>query len=138
MNSHVTDFRALTPFKVLASGLKTFPVNDDASAPHLQRGEFAVIDTADRDPQHGELYVIQYEGGRREIVQVQSKRKSWWIGDLRGFRKSGDARGGVPIYVGLEDGPYTTKSLKTKLIGRIVGVASSALGDLLAEQAVQS
>jgi len=49
-------------------------LNGESSEPHLRRGEYAVVDTADRELQHGELFLIQNESGarRRKIVQVRS------------------------------------------------------------------
>lgn len=35
------------------------------------------------------------------------------------------------MFAGLSDGPYQTEYLRSKLIGRVVGVASSPLGGLL-------
>jgi hypothetical protein len=127
---------------------KTFRVGDDGSDPHLHEGEYAVIDTTDRELQHGELYVIQYENGRRSrhISQATAERMNttgehaepslvWFMRDLRGFRKTNDSMGGIPIFAGLSDGPYRTERLQSKLIGRVVGVAFSALGDLMAPAA---
>jgi hypothetical protein len=127
---------------------KTFRVRDDGSDPHLHEGEYAVIDTTDRELQHGELYVIQYENGRRSrhITQAAAERMNttgeqaepslvWFMRDLRGFRKTNEGMGGIPVFAGLSDGPYRTEHLQSKLIGRVVGVASSALGKLLAQAA---
>jgi hypothetical protein len=143
--------RALTPFKSLPPAHKTFEVTRDGAEPHLNVGEFAVVDTTDREVQHGELYLIQWSGGarRRKIVHVRGCRKNikppgsanyepahvWYVGDLRGFRKVGHVGlGGPPEFVGVSDGPYETDHLQEKLIGRIVGFASSSLGDLLAPE----
>ena len=141
-------FRALIQYSKLPRGHKTFQVSDDGSAPHLGEHEFAVIDTTDRKPQHGELYLIQYESGRRNrhIVLVRSsmsqitpppspKQQVWWACDLAGFRRVGDVsgkNGGIPTFTGLSDGPYLAAHLSAKLIGRVVGFAATALGDLLA------
>lgn len=141
-------FRALVQYSKLPRGHKTFQVADDGSAPHLVESEFAVIDTTDRKPQHGELYLIQYESGRRNrrIVHVRStmsqitpppspKQQVWWTGDLAGFRRVGNVSGkggGIPEFTGLSDGPYLAAHLSAKLIGRVVGFAATALGDLLA------
>ncbi len=38
---------------------------------------------------------------------------------------------GCPIYAGMSDGPYRTENLQPKLIGRVVGVAFTALGGQL-------
>ncbi len=142
-------FRALTSFKSLEPKHKTFLVKDDASDPHLRKGEYAVVDITDNDPQHGELYVIQYESGerRREIVQVRSAQLNitsptaepslvWWVGDLRGYRKANEvAFGDIPVFAGLSDGPYQTEYLQSKLLGRVVGVAFTHLGGLIASSA---
>jgi hypothetical protein len=60
MNAVNPNFRALTQFSTLPPGYCTLPIRDDASAPHLNVGEFAVIDTTDCQLQRGELYAIEY------------------------------------------------------------------------------
>ena len=45
------EVRALPTFDRLPEGHATFWVSDDGCAPHLNIGEFAVIDTTDRKPQ---------------------------------------------------------------------------------------
>lgn len=138
-------YRALTIFEALDPEHKTFLVNDNASAPHLRAGEYAVVDTADRELQNGELYVIQWESGmrRRCIVQIRSDLANitghgaadslvWWVGDLRGYRKTAEKlEGSIPVYAGLSDGPYETEGLQPKLLGRIIGVAFASLGALM-------
>jgi hypothetical protein len=47
MNAVNPNFRALTQFSTLPPSYCTLPIRDDASAPHLNVGEFAVIDTTD-------------------------------------------------------------------------------------------
>lgn len=143
-------FRALTLFKSLGDpNHKTFLVRDGGSAPHLRRGEYAVIDTADRDLQSGELYVIQHGSGerRRAISQAKSDYLNitgpgaddslvWWMRDLRGFRKTDETvHGGVPVFAGLSDGPYETEALQSRLVGRVIGVAFTPLGNLIASTA---
>ena len=111
--------RALTPFKRLPVDHKTFKVTRDGAEPHLNVGEFAVVDTTDREPQHGELYLIQWSGGSREIVHVKWRHQNvkapgrsnfepalvWYVGDLRGFRKIANASiGGSKVFVGTSDG----------------------------------
>ena len=145
------ELRALAPFKSLPPEHKTFLVTRDGAEPHLNVGEYAVVDTTDLEVQHGELYLIQWTGGARlrQIVHVRGYRKNikppgsanyepthvWYVGDLRGFRKIGDVGlGGSPVFVGVSDGPYFTDHLQEKLIGRIVGFASSPLGSLLAPE----
>ncbi|MGD9921032.1 MAG: hypothetical protein AB7V13_06250 [Pseudorhodoplanes sp.] len=129
-NRRDPNFRALTPFTRLPSNACTFSVENDASAPHLLKGEFAVVDTDDCELQHGELYVIQYMSGRREVVQARTDRTFWWVGDLRGYRQTG-LISGIPVFEGLVDGPYEREHLQSKLVGRIIGFASMPLGAVL-------
>jgi hypothetical protein len=123
-------------------------VSEDGSAPHLDVGEYAVIDTTDRELQHGELYLIQYNGHerRRYIVQVTSSYCNitgpgaedslvWWTCDLRGFRRTDQKLDGIPVFAGLSDGPLTGAGLRSRLLGRIIGVAHTPLGGLLAQAA---
>lgn len=139
------DLRALTPFKNLPPGHKTFEVTRDGAEPHLNVGEFAVIDTSDRDVQNGELYLIQWTQ-LREIVVVRRRTENlilpghtmaeptlcWYAGDLRGYRPLGKVTGqGSPVFVGTVDGPYLTDHIEEKLMGRVVGFAPTSLGGLL-------
>ena len=60
----------------------------------------------------------------------------WFVGDLRGYRQTSEvAFDSIPVFAGLSDGPYRTEHLQSKLIGRVVGVAFSPLGGLLAPAA---
>lgn len=141
--------RALPLFHRLEHNLKTFRVDENGSEPHIRSGEYAVIDINDRDPAHDELFVIQYDSGerRRHVVHVTSSFANitapgaadtlvYWVGDLAGFRQvSRSDLGGIPVFAGLSDGPYTSEHLKRKLIGRVVGVAKSSLGNLIAPSA---
>jgi hypothetical protein len=136
--------RALTLFETLPPGYKIFRIVDDASAPHLVEGEFAVIDSIDREPQHGELFLIQWDWGprRRGIVQLRTEIVSfldgpapaWWVSQLAGFRRVGSCSG-VPLMQGLSDGPYRAGHLRSKLLGRVVGFAVNSLGEVIAPEA---
>jgi hypothetical protein len=123
--------RALTIFESLPCGHNTLLISDDASAPHLKAGEFAVIDTLDRELQAGELYLIRYSSGRH-VVQIRSTPSGWWASDLAGYRQTDEKIFGVPVFAGMSDGPYAPGQLKKKLLGRVVGYADTALGGLLA------
>jgi hypothetical protein len=137
MNIHVKPpatqprpIRALTIFDSLPRNRRTLLIEDDASAPHLKVGEYAVIDTTDRKPQSGELYVIQYSNGP-DIVQIRKNEIGWWARDLAGYRHTNEKIFGLPVFAGMSDGPYTPGLLKKKLLGRVVGYAETALGGLL-------
>jgi hypothetical protein len=132
--------RALTIFESLPCGHNTLLISDDASAPHLKAGEYAVIDTLDRELQAGELYLIQYSNGRH-VVQIRTgqittdsgrRQLVWWASDLAGYRQTDEKFFGIPVFAGMSDGPYAPGQLKKKLLGRVVGYAETALGGLLA------
>jgi hypothetical protein len=143
LHSTPSPLRALTSFDALPPAHRTFRVDDDASAPHLTIGEYAVIDTTDTELQNGELYLIQYGGIERTRCVVQIKADElqitergrpqlvWWVRDLSGFRQVGDELGGIPLLAGLSDGPYRGLNLKKRLLGRVVGYSVSSLGGLL-------
>lgn len=136
-----SNVRALTAFDQLPDGHAAFWMKDDANAPHINVGEFAVVDTSDRHLQHGELYLMQRDSGRRErsIVQAKIDRSVesdddcplWTTRELRGFRQVGKTDDGLPLFTGMIDGWYPTEWLEKRLIGRVVGVASGPLGILL-------
>jgi hypothetical protein len=97
MNAITTsqEYRALMMFDRLPAGCISFMCTDDYSAPHIRPGEFVVVDTSDRQPRHLELYVIQWENGRRVICQArdtgrktieQPEESAWSIGSLRAIR----------------------------------------------------
>jgi hypothetical protein len=139
-----TPFRALTPFETLPAGHATFRVDDDGSAPHLNVDEYAVIDTNDRELQHGELYLYQSNCGPRDrsIVQAKIARSVtmeddpsgtvWSTRQLRGFRKTGRDDLGIPLFTGACGGHYSAEELRAHLVGRVVGVSMDPLDNLLA------
>ena len=63
------EYRAFEAFDHIPTGCHLFPVLDHESDPHLRYGEIAVIDTNDTKPINGEVFVIQWSSGRRQIVQ---------------------------------------------------------------------
>jgi hypothetical protein len=67
------EYRAPEMMTSIPPGCMLFPVMDDRSDPHLRGGEIAVVDTADRGPQHGEVFVIEWSDGRRCIVQLVNR-----------------------------------------------------------------
>jgi hypothetical protein len=69
--------RALTMYDHVPAGCILQPVTDGDSAPHLRAGEFAIVDTTDTEPQHGEVYLVRFhERGRwpnpvEEVFYIQ-------------------------------------------------------------------
>ncbi len=104
------ELRALPMFDDLPAGCILHPIVDELTTPHLKPGEFAVVDTTDRRPDLGELFVIQWIGGRRDVVRAYHPRyapESWNVKCLN----SPSA-----------DGPFHSSHLEEKLLGCVVGV----------------
>lgn len=124
----------------LCPGCVLHPVADDTAAPHLLAGEFAVVDTRDRAPIDGALFVIEYAPdtprARRAVVELIRRDHSgsgrsfdgWWSGEP-GRPKSGDeiegclARG---VVIAALDGPRTADAITAALRGRVIGVYDPA------------
>ena len=112
--------RALLMLPEIPAGHMTFAVPNSSFHPHLQEGEFAVVDVHDRDPVHGELFLIAYgsplspSGFAFRIGQAlfRQDHERWWM--RHGFPENG------PPWA---EGPFGNKGhLAGKLIGRVVGV----------------
>jgi len=119
--------RALMMLDVVPAGHQAMAVVDDRNAPHLKSGEFAVVDPADRAPQHGELFAVRYSRGPA-IMQVMWKE---WLGEANWWCRCLDRpRGAAAIAAWAQagrtipssDGPYAPGGLESLIIGRIVGV----------------
>jgi hypothetical protein len=151
------NFRALTMFESLPPGHVTFWVRDNTCAPHLRENEYAVVDTTDREPVHGELFIVQWQSGerRRAIVQARAGRERiaanaepesiWWLGQglvpplnteqIDAAVNAAAKRGTIACIGGRSDGLYLAADLRQKLIGRVVGVALTQLDEELAQAA---
>ncbi len=120
------EYRALEVMTSVPQGCMLFPVMDDRSDPHLRRGEIAVVDTTDREPQHGEVFVIQWSDGRRCITQLlnrsgfTSNKDHWWTSPLT-QRESVPGMGQLRMI----DGPRSGAGMRKALIGRVVGIIQS-------------
>jgi hypothetical protein len=123
------EYRALQLFDQIPAGHAAFPILDDCSHPHLRCGEIALIDTSDLDPVHGELFVIQWDNGSRQIKQLIGRTArhpkgydylGWWTTSL--FTR--DFLPGYG-YVRTVDGPRLTEMIKEAIVGRVVGILES-------------
>ena len=90
-----------------------------AWAPHLRRGERAVVDASDMDLQMGELFVLDIGGwaGHR-LALIQPCRSALASERSVAFR-FGFSRPGSPALV---DGPLSLDGWAAKCRGRVVGV----------------
>lgn len=137
------DLRAFIVYDHLPQGFTTYPVTDEANAPHLRPGDIAIIDPADREPSNGEMFVIEWQSGGSDIVETWSERMKAGCGPNReiidtvcwkvaGSNRARTAAGVMERLragrlVGWVDGPYATEgphagALNRKLRGRVVGI----------------
>lgn len=125
----MTPTHSLLILDAIPEGCETFKVTAEREAPFLHAGELAIVDTSDTAPQDGELFLLQWSSGTREVIEVRR-----WL-------RFDDANGG-PLWTAqwvsclyrldgkrLEamrwaDGPYPDWAFREKLIGRVVGVYS--------------
>lgn len=142
------EYRALMMFDVLPEGCIAFPCTDQYSQPHIRPGEFVVVDTRDKTPRDGEVYVIQWQSGRRCICQtsassVRSRRPGetewsddpqWIVHSLKRLhgRAIADAQaraaetGKIAVLPGWSDGWFDTDHLREKLVGCVIGLYAPA------------
>ena len=129
------ELRALMMFDTLPEGCIAFLVTDGYSLPHIRPGEFVVVDTNDTKPREGEVYVIQWMSGRRQVCQARThpsfKRNgdedAWPVGSLRRtdvmkWIEAQRASGQIAIYPGWTDGWYDADHLQEKLVGAVIGI----------------
>jgi hypothetical protein len=140
----VKNLRALTMYDHIPAGCFLQPVTNDDSAPHIRAGEFAVIDTTDTVPQHGEVYLIRWLSGKTSIVQLMSRPFNhpeqgmlvgWWTRclnfepyDAALAEARRKAPGAIPFisHRSMADGPRPADVIQQALIGRVIGVYEAA------------
>lgn len=144
--------RSFIVYDRLPSGRTAHLVTDELNAPHLRSGDVAVIDTADRDPAVGELFLIVWTGGSVSIVETRLQvlragsgpngeliATACWMVSGSNRPREGEslgewARAGKSIP--WTDGPYATEGpsagyLQSKLRGRVVGILEPACAEPL-------
>lgn len=128
--------RALMMYDQVPEGCIAFPCTDRHSEPHVCPGEFVLVDTRDTTPRDGEVYVIQWQSGRRCIYQATRVPSdgTWIVHSLK--RLSGRAiqsyladaqrdaarSGHVAMLPGWSDGWYDSDHLEEKLVGCVIGL----------------
>jgi hypothetical protein len=120
-----SDYRALTLFEDLPPAHKAVLVLQTGFEPHLKVGEFAVVDTTDKEVLNGELYMIwnnsSLNGPQLSIVQASMREYRGSDGPFTalGWRYAFLRPGGMPF----GEGPYCLEGWKSeKCFGRVVGI----------------
>lgn len=142
------ELRALMMFDRLPEGCIAHMVTDSYSMPHIKPGEFVVVDTNDREVRHLDTYLIQWQGGRRNVCEAVSHDSSWedksiprrgWnvrsISGLRGkaildaidrAKAHADRTGHLPALPMFcwSEGPYRSDDgyLESKIVGAVIGI----------------
>jgi hypothetical protein len=137
------DQNTLSVYRTLPAGCIAHPVTNEYSAPFVMPGEWVVVDTTDRSPRVGELYVIQWENGSRilcqarhssSIWQTEGEDPRWNVGSLQtanledfdAWLRQTRARCGhdrIPVWSKTwADGPFRQEYLARKLVGSVIGI----------------
>lgn len=141
------EYRALMLFDRLPAGCIAVRCDDHFSMPHIRPGEYVVVDTTDRKPRHLETYVIEWNGGRRNICEAIARefnwcdatipRAGWLVCSIRGPRgraavndwldqaaANSAAAGGIQEFPAWSEGPFRSDDgyLESKLVGCVIGL----------------
>jgi len=125
--------RSYIVFDHIPDGCIAVEVVDRSAAPHLNRGDFVLVDTADREPAHGEHSVIRWSSGEMQVVDLRLKPGRYgacidgkyefdalWWAQWQGAMYRLDGRAAEVSTWG--DGPYRAEQLAEKLVGKVVGI----------------
>lgn len=138
------DLRAFIMYDTAPRGWIPHLITDDEAAPILRPGDVVLIDPTQRDPIHRELFVIDYgrgqPGASRNVVEMKCQDhtdgrrefRGWWSHPYNRPRSRDESRRWIeerrrirfsdgPIDAGNPDGMLY---LRTKLVGRVVGLLS--------------
>ncbi|WP_166096695.1 S24 family peptidase [Rhizobium flavescens] len=134
---------SLICYQTLPPGCIAFLVKDDYSAPYIRAGEWVVVDTTDRTARVGDVYVIHWDSGGRNLCQARHSSKMWqpdgktpcWhVGSLKTSSKEefdawlkqteeARAHGAIPTWRGgWTEGPLNLDHLESKLVGAVIGL----------------
>lgn len=125
--------RAFIVYSAAPDGCTAMRVLDDGAMPHVRAGDVVVIDPVQRSPIDGELFVIEWSNGNRQVVETRSRilrvrpcgstafiDAERWFAEVQAVSRRLDASN--PRSERWFDGPYTEASLTSKMIGRVVGL----------------
>jgi hypothetical protein len=94
------DLRAFIVYDHAPAGCVPYLITNHDSAPLLRPGDVALIDTAQCDPAHGDLFVIEYGKGsphpQKHVVEVMLRPRRYGCGSDR----PGEYYDGVAWYTG--------------------------------------
>jgi hypothetical protein len=113
----VAELRALTLFEDVPASCKAVQVLQSGFEPHLRLGECAIVDTADKGLQYGELYMLWMGTRDPHLAIVQPYDSSVFkVGIMYRFALHRPGR------MVMADGPLNPQFWPEKCLGRIVGL----------------
>jgi hypothetical protein len=146
----------LPRLRCLKSRYTAYAVTDGQDAPVFSPAEFVVADTADTEPVAGGMFLVEWNNGSRSIMEtrptachrrienghsVLSLRKDgpdvcWWFDPIVRPRSAEETKEWVRQgrMMSTSDGPYDLEHMRTKIVGRIVGVVD---GEVATDQAIR-
>lgn len=143
--------RALTLYHEVPPDCGSLAVLDDAFAPHLNAGEWAIFDNDDGEPVSGEIYVVKIssvhepDGYALRIVQLRCQEYQFAVPDGAGGRQAQPDIGWMMHFQIIKpqptpkfyatpddavrnvsswtlcDGPLLTEGMRGYIVGRVVG-----------------
>lgn len=133
----------LNVYRTLPPHCIAFEVTDRHSLPFIEPGEVVVVDTEDRTPRVGDIYVIEWIGGRRNVCQARhsatpwqkdGQETRWHVGSMRtttpaefeewlAASKEAIRKDMTPQWCGgWAEGPFDRDYLESKLVGAVIGL----------------
>jgi hypothetical protein len=132
-NAQQPGLRSFIVYGEMPEGCIAIRIDDNRAAPHVRPGDVVIVDPRDREPMPGEMFVIEWMNGKRQVVETRKQRLTvhprdggaaerqdcWfaeWQMTIHGLG------GGEDQTQRWADGPYSENALTEKLVGRIVGI----------------
>lgn len=143
LNSRPRQHNTLNVYRTLPPHCIAFEVTDRDSLPFIEPGEVVVVDTEDRTPRVGDIYLIEWIGGRRNVCQARHSavpnqktddEPRWHVGSMRttshdeferwlAGAEEAKRKGMVPQWCGgWSEGPLTFEHLESKFVGAVIGL----------------
>lgn len=126
------ELRSFIVYSSVPVGCIAMLVPDARSMPHVRPGECVIIDVADREPSNGEMFVIEWINGERQVIETRLRpvrivepdgqcidTHRWWTEWQMTMRR---VDGTLAETMRWSDGPYSGELLASKLVGRVIGI----------------
>lgn len=119
--------RSFIVYDEMPDGCFAFVAEDRRGLPHVRPGDIVIVDPSDTSLQHGEMFLIEFDSGRRQVIDLRShvyhhtdgsEHVGWMATWNMPFRSLCDENDREILY---GDGPYYPEAMERKLVGKIVG-----------------